>query len=320
MLISVDTRDESADDLFSQLLRFDDDPSRSEILFEDLSLVQRAHLESSASTLGLEYEYSSISRKLRIFRPSIPSELDPAVEFLNFDPPTTTAGNEELDSVLDPPNDTTFDFDFDGSITTSDFEWDNDLSNFSFKSNIAEAPNLVSSFASQEYLNAFDMYLDKINNIDAFLDEQSSINPSIEAKEHTNWSSQYEYMSSTQTNSEYAFPNAESRSSSISSPTRFRGLNRIRKTFSKTTNIQSNARPGFKEIVFDSRSNHSVSSSASSFQSFSSARSGRLTDAARTMMRAVKAIGACWRCKILRKMVSIPHLNKVLGFLCTRCL
>jgi hypothetical protein len=183
MLISVDTRDESADDLFSQLLRFDDDPSRSEILFEDLSLVQRAHLESSASTLGLEYEYSSISRKLRIFRPSIPSELDPAVEFLNFDPPTTTAGNEELDSVLDPPNDTTFDFDFGGSTTTPYFEWDKDLSNFSIESNIAEAPNLVSSFASQEHLNAFDMDLRKMNDIDAFLDKQSSINPSIEAKD-----------------------------------------------------------------------------------------------------------------------------------------
>jgi hypothetical protein len=102
---------------------------------------------------------------------------------LNFDPPTTTAGNEELDSVLDPPNDTTFDFDFGGSTTTPYFEWDKDLSNFSIESNIAEAPNLVSSFASQEHLNAFDMDLRKMNDIDAFLDKQSSINPSIEAKD-----------------------------------------------------------------------------------------------------------------------------------------
>jgi hypothetical protein len=106
-----------------------------------------------------------------------------------------------------------------------------------------------------------------------------------------------------------SFPNKSigSRSSSISSQKSERGRSRIKKAFNRRSSIQSDTGHGFKDIVFDSRSNHSVSSSAGSFQSFSSVRSGRSSDVARKMMRAVKEIGACWRCKILRKTVSIHY-------------
>jgi len=69
------------DDLFSQLLQFKSDPYRNEVLFDDSSPVQRAHLESSAYMLGLEYEYSSISKRVRILRP----EEGPAEEFVEKD-------------------------------------------------------------------------------------------------------------------------------------------------------------------------------------------------------------------------------------------
>jgi len=69
------------DDLFSQLLQFKSDPYQNEVLFDDSSPVQRAHLESSAYMLGLEYEYSSISKIVRILRP----EEGPAEEFVEKD-------------------------------------------------------------------------------------------------------------------------------------------------------------------------------------------------------------------------------------------
>lgn len=51
----------------------------------------------------------------------------------------------------------------------------------------------------------------------------------------------------------------------------------------------------FREVVFDS--NHMRSSSRAS----SSSRRQPLHDDALQMMRAVKAVGACWRCKVFRK-------------------
>jgi hypothetical protein len=53
----------------------------------------------------------------------------------------------------------------------------------------------------------------------------------------------------------------------------------------------------FREIVFDSNRNRSSSRASAS------SRRQPLDDDARQMMRAVKAVGACWRCKVFRKPV-----------------
>lgn len=53
----------------------------------------------------------------------------------------------------------------------------------------------------------------------------------------------------------------------------------------------------FREIVFDSNRNRSSSRASAS------SRRQPLHDDARQMMRAVKAVGACWRCKVFRKPV-----------------
>jgi hypothetical protein len=284
---------------------------------------------------------------VRIIRPFSTPEFDSGVEFLNLDPPSTTAGNGELDRVLDPLKDTIFDCD--GHTTILYFDWEKELSHFSFEPGINEMPNPVSS-AREAHWNDFDMNLDKTNdldNINGVLFEESSIGHGIPATDLEKWKRSplpsltssaacpmeenfredcriqsgfgiltslpskaviqdaNEGATNIQTFSSPSSNLVGSRSSSINSQTSERGHNRIKKASSRRSSIQSNTGHGFKEIVFDSRSSHSASSSAGSFQSFSSVRSGRLNDVARNMMRAVKEIGACWRCKILRKIVSI---------------
>jgi hypothetical protein len=69
----------------------------------------------------------------------------------------------------------------------------------------------------------------------------------------------------------------------------------------------------YQEFVFDSRSDHS--SSQTSFHSVdpnpsrASGRRGPLSKLARVEMNAVKKMGACWRCKVLRKIVRQKRLK-----------
>jgi hypothetical protein len=55
----------------------------------------------------------------------------------------------------------------------------------------------------------------------------------------------------------------------------------------------------YQEIVFDTRSGRSVCSTSAP-----SMRRGTMDSISREAMKAVKAVGACWRCKFLRKTVS----------------
>ncbi|KAE8440569.1 hypothetical protein EG329_007227 [Mollisiaceae sp. DMI_Dod_QoI] len=66
--------------------------------------------------------------------------------------------------------------------------------------------------------------------------------------------------------------------------------------------VHSGGSPGYKEIVFDSKSVYSESQvSVGSANSAGSGRRGPLSRLARAGMNAVKKVGACWRCKILKK-------------------
>jgi hypothetical protein len=74
----------------------------------------------------------------------------------------------------------------------------------------------------------------------------------------------------------------------------------MEQTISKQSpSVHSLASSGYQEIIFDSNSAHS-----SSHGSACSGRSGPLDKVAITAMRLVKAVGACWKCKFLRKKVS----------------
>lgn len=73
----------------------------------------------------------------------------------------------------------------------------------------------------------------------------------------------------------------------------------FKKMFSRRSSTHSRASSGYQEFVFDSRSVNSGSQA-----SVLSGRQGPLDSFATAAMNAVKRIGACWRCKYLRKSVS----------------
>ena len=96
-----------------------------------------------------------------------------------------------------------------------------------------------------------------------------------------------------------------SRASSMGSCTSNSGRNRVTKPSIRRASTQEEAYPGYQ--VWDSRSANSASSSIGSVAS--TGRRGPLTGAARAMANAVKAVKACWRCKFLRKPVSISSVT-----------
>lgn len=92
---------------------------------------------------------------------------------------------------------------------------------------------------------------------------------------------------------------AISRSSSMHSISSSCGRDRIRKFFGRTSSVESTSKSRSNGFSFDSKSNGSA-------QRISACpgRRGPLSEVARATARAVKALKACWRCKILRKGVS----------------
>jgi hypothetical protein len=68
----------------------------------------------------------------------------------------------------------------------------------------------------------------------------------------------------------------------------------------QSPSVHSPASSGYQEIIFDSNSAHS-----STLGSACSGRSGPLDKVAIAAMRLVKAVGACWKCKFLRKKVNV---------------
>jgi hypothetical protein len=79
---------------------------------------------------------------------------------------------------------------------------------------------------------------------------------------------------------------------------------RIKKANSGRGSTQEESYPGYQ--VWDSRSANSASSSISSAASSGmTGRRGPLSGAARAMANAIKAVKACWRCKFMRKPVSL---------------
>jgi len=97
--------------------------------------------------------------------------------------------------------------------------------------------------------------------------------------------------------------------SSALSMTSGKAKHRVTKLFSGRRSTQEENYPGYQ--VWDSRSSISGSSSISSAASGRSTRSigrqGPLSGAARAMANAVKAVKACWRCKFMRKPVSLSR-------------
>jgi hypothetical protein len=90
-----------------------------------------------------------------------------------------------------------------------------------------------------------------------------------------------------------------SRSGSVSSMQSEQGQNGFKGLFSRRSSVHSRASSGYQEIVFDSKSANSGSQASNA-----SGRRGPLDAITKAAMNAVKRVGACWRCKFLRKSVS----------------
>ena len=104
---------------------------------------------------------------------------------------------------------------------------------------------------------------------------------------------------------------SRSRQDSSHSLQRDQSQSRWKTMFGRKSSIHSAASSGYREIVFDSGSVHSGSHVSNT--SAASGRRGPLTEAARAGMKVLKKLGACWRCKFLRKTVSLAiHFQGIL--------
>ena len=102
---------------------------------------------------------------------------------------------------------------------------------------------------------------------------------------------------------------AASPTSSISSKRKLSSRRRhLESFFSRSASVESSVTSPtsqYQEIIFDSCSGKSVST-----PSISSSWRGSMDTISRAAMKAVKAVGACWRCKFLRKTVGTVTLHE----------
>lgn len=102
-------------------------------------------------------------------------------------------------------------------------------------------------------------------------------------------------------------------SSSVISRQSDRGRSGFSNLFPRISSTCSTTSSEYQELVFDSRSDHSGSHtsvpSVDPNNSRVSGRRGPLSEWARVGMNAVKRMGACWRCKFLRKNVCQKRLK-----------
>jgi hypothetical protein len=82
---------------------------------------------------------------------------------------------------------------------------------------------------------------------------------------------------------------------------------------SKTTGVQEEFSPGYQ--VLDWKSANSAFSISRRSSVASTRGQNPLSTVARKKMKAIKKIGACWRCKFLRKSVTSSRIPE--GFLLT---
>jgi len=91
-------------------------------------------------------------------------------------------------------------------------------------------------------------------------------------------------------------------SSSVNSIQRELSQSRFNNTLGRWRSANDNASSGYQQIVFDASSIYSTRSQTTA-TSASSGRHGPLSSLARAGMNAVMKVGACWRCRFLRKLV-----------------
>jgi hypothetical protein len=288
VLMMLDLNDLPTLCLYNELLLFRADSSL-ELMFMHPSQVMQKTLHSIADTLGLDYEYWKSLKQARISKPESEPESTGITDI------STTLNPEVLD---DTPG---------ISINPQFHRWSmpSDFSSWPYGEEILDSdfdlsrrddmPSLDNNQipSSLEYEQQFFTPLPTPSSSSAAANEEF-------AAIFTDTS----FFSSQRTGSRAGSragsgigSRAVSRDGSVKSISSERGR-KVMKSVSRSSS--ANRSVGFQEIVFDSNPSRPASRISGS-----SGRRGPLDTMARAAMKAVKTLGACWRCKWLRKDVSI---------------
>lgn len=295
-LSGIDTNNPANLRLFSETLLFKHDWYRVDLTFMDRPTSEQRTLQIIAHSLELEYEYSTLTRAVRISRPF---DFDTSYvenfqyedsgyleQFPTFDPmfgmnDLGVLDSDQQNSTSAAMTDTQMDFEFTTVASSGESPEgvvQHDV-NIAFNINIPNADLTRARRRKALDSNTKTSSQAKIKCPDCV----ETFDRKADLRRH-----RLAVHIAVQPDNE---PDIRPR----------RGARGV--AASRSESVRSNGSTGYEEIVFDSRSTHSGGSQGSvgSIKSGGSGRRGPLSRWARAGMIAVKKIGACWRCKFMKR-------------------
>lgn len=284
--------------LYTQLIRFHADILSEETLFSNPDSAQQRIIQELAHGLGLEFEYSLRTRSAVVSRAA-------PLDIFNTD------GDHNFTAL-----------DFDGALSavTPTRPYQDKLLGGS-SNPLSTATSGSSHCAVGE--TGINHLPDILFGRQSFSLEDAPTDKGVGSRwrspapsdYNARWSSRasaerlYDFPSPSTIPEHYTHPSSPG-SNYVASPissasskrkTSYR-IGRTRNLFKRGVSVESSSATvssGYQEIIFDSCSGRSIST-----ESTCSTRRGSMDSISRAAMKAVKSIGACWRCKFLRKTVS----------------
>ncbi|KAK0100329.1 hypothetical protein ONS96_007609 [Cadophora gregata f. sp. sojae] len=351
----IDMNDPTTLAFYRQLIIFEHDHSRPEVLFPNPSKAEQRAIQALSHSLDLVYEYTLQSKSARVVRqlsddaqpPSPNQEAEPraAEEFQDQDFDLSgfdfsTSLDEMLAGISDAPHGICADESTElpslrqepsysqPTSTCATFPSHSSLSEACYSSSPFWDPMLWASQSSPGDSGISPgLELPSLNPDIACAASQSvSHDPMLAVTRERQRAYRIaklaglERVSSTKSEAEgsmvfnnsaedfidepsYSLHPGGSRSGSVSSVQSHRSCrpqSRVQKIFRRQSSVNSTASSGYREIIFDSSSTHSAGS-GSSFGSAASGRRTPLSEIARAGYNIMRKVGACWRCKFLRK-------------------
>lgn len=333
MLIHADMNDPSVLSYYSQILLFKNDTSKTLLSFETPTKPQQMILQLLAHALDLEYDHNTLVGQAFISRegfwksslnasttetpttwgnlaenqPNImqhsglgdfmtgqPNLESYATGFLTNSPFSPgTVGEGDFGIIGIPP----FGYSCEGieNLRTSQVKQDlmpGLLDDVSVDSSIYTVPSLSETSGIAQISSTSDLYSSRdpsSRNLHDGHDRSSIVNNNRRSSCHSIQAAVSGFFGGSHS--------AISGAPSVNSMHSEWGRSRVEKSCSRRSSIRSGVSSGFS--YFDSRSDRSGSQI-----SLGSGRRGPLGKVARATMKAVAAVKACWRCKVLRKAVS----------------
>ena len=302
---------------YSEIIRFQVDRSRGELVFNNPDASMQRTLQSFAHSLGLIYEFSRATSKVTISRPILPGFSGPA----EFDSEILSFGHGNFQSdILEVtmPADTQVE-----GLRSVNQNQPSFMSRSQSEPSAMGHPN-ISNMGTGPFADAglipfdpdgFPFQLDP----ELWLAPQSEVpinlasgvpeschmasteaGGSLNTNSHANAENLWSYQPESECR------HTASRNSSVGSSGGWAANPRPGTPFGKTSITNSGAPQVFQEMVFDSCSTRSASD-----VSTSSGRRGPLNQSTRDAIKALKAAGgACWICKFQRKTVGLPFIKQ----------